>query len=209
MADAMNASPDDQALRALMASYQAGRFEAFDELYGLVAPVVRRFLAGRIRDARAEDVLQETFLQMHRARRSYDPAYPVVPWVMAIARHCWLMELRRTSRRPVSDVDIADLQPAVRAEAESYAAAADLDRALSQVPAGQRQAVVAHHVWGLSFHEIGAQLGIAGTAAKLRSSRGMRRLRELLAPSRGEGGPRGDRDGPGSGRVRRRSHGEE
>ena len=120
MADAMNASPDDQALRALMASYQAGRFEAFDELYGLVAPGVRRFLAGRIRDAaRAEDVLQETFLQMHRARRSYDPAYPVVPWVMAIARHCWLMELRRTSRRPVSNVDIADLQPAVRAEAES------------------------------------------------------------------------------------------
>ena len=51
MADAMNASPDDQALRALMASYQAGRFEAFDELYGLVAPAVRRFLAGRVRDA--------------------------------------------------------------------------------------------------------------------------------------------------------------
>ena len=210
MADAMNASPDDQALRALMASYQEGRFEAFDELYGLVAPAVRRFLTGRIRDAaRTEDVLQETFLQMHRARRSYDPAYPVVPWVMAIARHCWLMELRRTSRRPVSDVDIADLQPAVRAEAESYAAAADLDRALSQVPAGQRQAVVAHHVWGLSFHEIGLQVGIAGSAAKLRSSRGMRRLRELLAPSRGEGAPGGDRDRPGGGRGRGRSHDEE
>jgi len=87
MADAMNASPDDQALRALMASYQEGRFEAFDELYGLVAPAVRRFLTGRIRDAaRTEDVVQETFLQMHRARRSYDPAYPVVPWVMAWSR---------------------------------------------------------------------------------------------------------------------------
>jgi RNA polymerase sigma-70 factor (ECF subfamily) len=192
MADAMNASPDDQALRALMASYQAGRFEAFDELYGLVAPAVRRFLASRIRDAaRAEDLVQETFLQMHRARRSYDPAYPVVPWVMAIARHCWLMELRRASRRPVPDVDVADRQPAVRGEAESYAAAADLDRALRQVPAGQRRAVIAHHVWGFSFHEVGAQLGIAGSAAKLRSSRGMRRLRELLASSRGEEAGRG------------------
>jgi RNA polymerase sigma-70 factor (ECF subfamily) len=194
MADAMNASPDDQALRALMASYQAGRFEAFDELYGLVAPAVRRFLAGRVRDAaRAEDVLQETFLQMHQARRSYDPAYPVVPWVMAIARHCWLMELRRARRRPVSNVDVADLQPAVRAEAESYAAAADLDRALGQVSAGQRQAVVAHHVFGFSFHEIGGQLGIAGSAAKLRSSRGMRRLRELLTPSRREAARPGGR----------------
>jgi RNA polymerase sigma-70 factor (ECF subfamily) len=199
----MNASPDDQALRALMASYQAGRFEAFDELYRLVAPAVRRFLAGRIRDrARAEDVLQDTFLQMHRARRSYDRSYPVVPWVMAIARHCWLMELRRTSRRPVSDMDIADLQPAVRAEAESYAAAADLDRALGRVPAGQRQAVVAHHVWGLSFQEIGAQLGIAGSAAKLRSSRGMRRLRELLGPSGGGVATPGDGEERAGGRRR-------
>ena len=186
MADAMNASPDDQALRALMASYQAGRFEAFDELYALVAPAVRRFLHGRLRDeARAEDVLQETFLQMHRARRSYDPAYPVLPWVMAIARHCWLMELRRAGRRPLSQLDVADVDPSVRAEADAYAAAADLERALGQVPAGQRQAVVAHHVWGFSFQEVGAQLGIAGSAAKLRSSRGMRRLRELLGSGRG------------------------
>jgi RNA polymerase sigma-70 factor, ECF subfamily len=197
----MTASPDDQTLRALMASYQGGRFEAFDELYGLVAPAVRRFLAGRIRDAaRAEDVLQETLLQMHRARRSYDSAYPVLPWVMAIARHCWLMELRRASRRPVSDLDVADLQPAVRAEAESYAAAADLGRALGQVPSGQRQAVVAHHVWGLSFHEIGARVGIAESAAKLRSSRGIRRLRELLAPSRDAGASRDQGDGRGDGR---------
>lgn len=206
MADAMNASPDDQALRALMVSYQAGRFEAFDELYGLVSPAVRRFLSGRFGDAaRTEDVVQETFLQMHRARRSYDPAYPVVPWVMAIARHCWLMELRRTRRRPISDVDITELQPSVRAEAESYAAAADLDRALGQVPAGQRHAVVAHHVWGFSFHEIGAQLGIAGSAAKLRSSRGMRRLRELLAASRSDGARRDDGRGGGSRRLRERS----
>jgi RNA polymerase sigma factor (sigma-70 family) len=184
----MTACPDDQALRALMASYQAGCFEAFDELYALVAPAVRRFLAGRLRDAgRAEDVLQETFLQMHRARRSYDPAYPVLPWVLAIARHCWLMELRRASRRPVSQVDVAALEPSVSAEAEGYAATADLERALSQVPAGQRHAVVAHHVWGFSFQEIGAQLSIAGSAAKLRSSRGMRRLRELLGSEPGHG----------------------
>jgi len=177
----MNAPPDDRALRALMASYQAGRFEAFDELYPLVAPVVRRFAMGRLRDmGRAEDIVQETFLQMHRARRTYDPAYPLMPWVLAIARHCWLMELRRASRRPTSDVDIEDVPLSVRSGAESHEARVDVHRALTEVPDGQREALVAHHVWGLSFHEIGAQLGITGAAAKLRSSRGMRRLRNLL-----------------------------
>jgi RNA polymerase sigma-70 factor (ECF subfamily) len=127
-------------------------------------------------------VLQETFLQIHRARRSYDAAHPVMPWVLAIARHCWLMELRRAARRPVGHTDVVNVQPSVPAVAESYAARADLARALEQLPAGQRHAVVSHHQWGHSFLEVGAQLGIAGTAAKLRSSRGMRRLRELLGP---------------------------
>lgn len=183
MSDEMSAAyPDDQRLRALMASYQAGRFEAFDELYGLVAPRVRRYLASQLRDtARAEDVLQETFLQVHRARRSYDPAYPLMPWVMAIARHCWLMELRRARRRPVADEDVTVHEPSARAEAEGFADAADLDRALGMIPPAQRHAVVAHHVWGLSFHEVGARLGIAEAAAKLQSSRGMRRLRDVLS----------------------------
>lgn len=184
MSDEMSApGTDDQRLRALMASYQAGRFEAFDELYGLVAPRVRRFLSSQIRDAsRAEDVLQETFLQLHRARRSYDPVYPLMPWVMAIARHCWLMELRRARRRPMADEDVTAHEPPVRGQAEGFADAADLEHALGILPAAQRQALVAHHHWGLSFQEIGERLGIAEAAAKLRSSRGVRRLREILGP---------------------------
>ena len=183
MSDEMRApGADDQRLRALMASYQAGRFEAFDELYRLVAPRVRRYLSSQIRDAsRAEDVLQETFLQLHRARRSYDPAHPLMPWVMAIARHCWLMELRRARRRPMADEEVtAAHEPPVRGEAQGFAEAADLDRALGLLPAAQRQALLAHHHWGLSFQEIGHRLGIAEAAAKLRSSRGVRRLREIL-----------------------------
>jgi RNA polymerase sigma-70 factor (ECF subfamily) len=183
MSDEMSApGNDDQRLRALMASYQAGRFEAFDELYGLVAPKVRRYLSSQIRDAsRAEDVVQETFLQLHRARRSYDSVYPLMPWVMAIARHCWLMELRRARRRPVADEDVTAHEPPVRGEAEGIADVAELDDALGLLPAAQRQALLAHHQWGLSFQEIGARLGIAEAAARLRSSRGVRRLREVLS----------------------------
>ena len=53
-------------------------------------------------------------------------------------------------------------------------------RALGHVAPSRRAAVIQHHVLGLSFKEIAARAGIAETAAKLRSSRGMAQLRALL-----------------------------
>jgi RNA polymerase sigma-70 factor (ECF subfamily) len=173
--------PDTVRLTALMVAYQAGQFDAFDELYRMVSPVVRRYLLSQTRDAaKAEDLMQETFLQMHRARHTFDPAYPLMPWVMAIARHCWLMDRRTASRRPQASEDVSHHEPPVRPHAEALADQQAVRKALGQVAAARRQAIVAHHVWGLSFREIARRAGIAEAAAKLRSSRGMSQLRALL-----------------------------
>jgi RNA polymerase sigma factor (sigma-70 family) len=176
-----------ERLRHLMCEYQAGRFEAFDELYGLLAPVLRRYLLSQSRDAvKADDLVQDTFLQLHRARHTYDPAYPLEPWAIAIARHVWLMDRRTLSRRPWAPGDVNDLELPVRGEAAAYAEKTDLRRALGQVAASRRAAVIQHHVHGLSFKEIAAKAGIAETAAKLRSSRGMAQLRALLRPQKAQ-----------------------
>ena len=172
---------DDVKLCALMADYQAGRFEAFDEIYALVAPRVRRFLLGKVREAtKADDLLQDTFLQIHRARHTFDPAHPLMPWAMAIARHVWLMDLRAASRRPRPTDDVTAIDLPVAAAASSFAERADVRRALVQVPSSRRRAAIEHHVWGLSFKEIAERAGIAEAAAKLRSSRGIAQLRSLL-----------------------------
>ena len=171
----------ERGLRELMREYQEGRFEAFDGLYAKLAPVVRRYLVSHVRDgARADDLVQDVFLQLHRARHTYDPAYPVTPWVMAIARHVWLMDRRTQSRRPWAPEDVAEMDLPVRGEAAAYAVKTDVRRALGKVAAPRRSAVIQHHVWGWSFKEIAAKAGIAETAAKLRSSRGLAQLRELL-----------------------------
>ena len=176
---------EDAELRGLMVAYQSGRFEAFDELYARVAPVVRRYLLAQARDAaKADDLLQETFLQVHRARATFDPSYPLMPWVMAIARHVRLMDRRAASRRPRPSEDVTEIEIAVRGESASYAERADLRHALAQVASPQRDAIVQHHVWGWSFKEIAARAGIAETAAKLRSSRGMAKLRAALGGAR-------------------------
>ena len=70
-------------LRELMREYQSGRFEAFDEIYASIAPPLRRYLLSQSRDAaKADDLVQETLLQLHRARHTYDSKYPLMPWAM-------------------------------------------------------------------------------------------------------------------------------
>jgi len=175
---------EDQRLRELMREYQAGRFEAFDEIHAAIAPALRRYLLSQARDAaRADDLVQETFLQMHRARHTYDSSFPLMPWSMAIARHVWLMDCRTRSRRPWAPDDVMDLELPVRAEAASLAERSEVRRALRQVSPDRRDAVIQHHLLGFSFKEIAERAGIAETAAKLRSSRGMAQLRALLKGS--------------------------
>lgn len=173
--------PDEVRLRALMVSYQSGDLDAFDQLYALLAPPLRRYVGRQAHDAeRVSDLLQETFLQIHRARHTYDPGYPVMPWAIAIARHVWLMHRRAAARRPQPSEGLDRVPLTSRAEAEAYADNANLHAALRTLSPERRQTVIWHHVWGFNFREIAKHLGIRTDAAKLRSSRGMADLRRRL-----------------------------
>jgi DNA-directed RNA polymerase specialized sigma24 family protein len=77
----------DDALRELMVAYQSGDLAAFDRLYFAIEQELRGFFRARCHDPyRVDDLLQETFLQIHRSRRAYLPGLPVRPWVYAIAK---------------------------------------------------------------------------------------------------------------------------
>ena len=172
---------DDQRLRDLMVAYQGGAYGAFEELYRVLVGPVRGWLIAATRDrARAEDLAQETFLQMHRARRTYDPAYPLMPWAMAIARHVYLMDRRTASRRPRYVAEEDAPERSVGADAERRLHGEPVRDALRRLTPDQRDAVLLHHVGGWSFREIARRFGIWETAAKLRSSRGVARMRDEL-----------------------------
>lgn len=170
-----------ERLRQLMREYQEGRFEAFDEIHAVLAPALRRYLLGQTRDgAKADDLVQETFLQIHRARHTFDVKYPLMPWAMAIARHVSLMDRRTASRRPWVTDDVTEMEMPVRGEAAAFAERTDVRRALGKIAAPRRDALIQHHLLGFSFKEIASRAGIAETAAKLRSSRGIAQLRSIL-----------------------------
>ena len=167
-----------------MQAYLDGQIEAFDALYAAFAGRLRGYLLSQCRDATlADDLLQETFMQIHRSRRTYQPGRPVTPWLYAIARHVYLMKRRSAGRRVrfeerlVADARSSDVS---HDALETIVEGDQVRRALRDVPADQRQALLMHHVEGWSFGRLAARFGIRVNAAKTRAFRGMKKMREHL-----------------------------
>ena len=91
---------EEERLIAFMIGYQKGKMDDFEGLFAALKQPLLRYLWTFVRNATvAEDLLQETFLQIHRARQTYTPPRPVRPWIYAITRHVALMHLRSGRRR--------------------------------------------------------------------------------------------------------------
>jgi RNA polymerase sigma-70 factor (ECF subfamily) len=176
---------DDFDLVELMRRYQAGDPAAPEELYRKTRARVMHYLLSRTLDkSYAEDLLQETFLQLHRSRRTYRPGKPVAPWIFGIARHVMLMNRRSEARRSrvlVASDDSELPEIPVPAELDGVADRQLLQRALRELTADQREALVLHYVLGLSYREIGRSLGVLANTAKLRAFRGMQQVKAIIA----------------------------
>jgi RNA polymerase sigma-70 factor, ECF subfamily len=162
--------------------YQGGFLEAFQEMYAQLAPEVRRYLSHLAGGSEiADDLLQETFLQMHRSRAAYNPAYAVRPWVFGLARNVFLMN-RRAARQWAKVHESREDLPEflVLPEADRLGSRDEIRRCIGYLPPDQAEALLLHHEWGFSFEEIPGMLGISAAAARARASRGMAGLRVAL-----------------------------
>ena len=91
---------------AAMDRYANGDDGAFGDLYDLLAPRLYGYLLRQTRNtARAEDLVQQTFLQMHCARGRFIVGADVVPWAFAIARRLMIDGMRRGKREVLSSQD--------------------------------------------------------------------------------------------------------
>lgn len=169
-------------LRQWMADYQAGSAEAFDRLYAALAGDLHAYLTTLARDpTRADDLLQETFLQLHRSRASHIPGHPLRPWVFAIAKRVFLMQQRGAGRRTRRELNSgADITAQAGSTSDQLIARRQLEDALGRIPAERRRPFLLHHLFGFSFREIAAKLGINAGAAKVRSSRARQDIRTIL-----------------------------
>jgi len=178
-------------VKELMQRYCDGDASAFRELYALVAPRLLGYLVKMARQRPlAEDLLQQTFLKVHRARAAYVRGADPLPWIYSIAHRTFIDETRKQKRAIVRVGDKEEL-PEVPAglagesvdrrepdpDAEQVQAALD---ALAELPAQQREAVVLTKLDGRSVAEAAAIAGTTTGAMKVRAHRGYEALRKLL-----------------------------
>jgi RNA polymerase sigma-70 factor (ECF subfamily) len=165
----------------LMVAYINGDESAFDTLFQRYAPMLLRIMRRQLqRREDAPGLVQQTFLQLHRARHDYQPERPLRPWLMTIAYNLKREYLRRCKRRPEVLIDrepaaVVFMDPLVRRRT-----AARVRAAIEQLPAGQRDVIVMHWLDELSFPEISAIVGLTLSGVKVRAHRGYKTLRALL-----------------------------
>jgi RNA polymerase sigma-70 factor (ECF subfamily) len=174
-----------------MDRYASGDDTAFSELYESLAPRLYGFIL-RLTGERsaAEDLLQQTFLQMHDARARFVHGADVTPWAMAIARRLFIDSLRRSRSRATELVDAAILDEtnaSGEATPEDWLMARETEATiaarLATLPTSHREAFQLVKQDGLSIAEAAAVLGVTAAAVKLRAFRAYAKLRIALEPA--------------------------
>lgn len=178
--------------RDLMQRYCDGDAGAFRELYALVAPRLFGYLLKMARErALADDLLQQTFLKVHRARAGYVRGADPLPWIYSIAHRTFIDETRKHKRAVVrvGEADeLPDVVAGITGESEDRRDDGPGDRelvdaaldALAELPVQQREAVVLTKLDGKTVAEAAEIAGTTVGAMKVRAHRGYEALRKAL-----------------------------
>jgi RNA polymerase sigma-70 factor (ECF subfamily) len=169
-----------------MERYVDGDESAFTALHARLEGPLRRTLARWLKDAaRVDDGLQVALLKIHRNRHRYRRGAAVLPWVLTIARHVALDDLRKDKNRPRSlDDELLQVLPAPEgppwSEEDERAVIEAVRAAVDQLPPGTRDVVRMHKLEGRSMAEVAEHLGIKEGAARVRAHRGYKALAKAL-----------------------------
>jgi len=173
-----------------MSRYARGDDRAFEELYRTLSPRLYRLCLCLVGRTEAEELLQEVFLKMHRARGTFLEGGSVLAWSFAIARTTSVDHIRRRRRRPedVSAPEHLEAHASVSAASpeSSYVGRAleeTVDRELGRLSETLRVAYLMVKLEGLTCAEAGSALGVSTSAIKQRVHRAGEELKAQLSAS--------------------------
>jgi len=199
--------PDNRVANEAMNRYADGDASAFPILYDAIAPRIEGFVKRRTRDAsRIDDIVQQTFERIHRARGTFIRGSDVLSWAFKIARNlCLDLGAQGWRERPAGgqhgDDGDAHADPIAAAvaevvDAERIATAREtlerLVRAFRALPEPQQLALELVRVEGFSMAAAAENLGVTLPSLKMSVFRGAAALRDAVlegAQPRGGRGP--------------------
>lgn len=190
---------EQQTDEELLEDLRAGNSDAF-------GPLVRRYereLYGYLRrylgDAElAQDVFQNTFLQVYQKIDQYQPGRPVRPWLYTIATHQAIDAMRRAGRRPTVSLDqyrendgeiqtLLDMMESRQSDPfeqiEGRERQERVREGVDGLPDHLRETVILAYYQGLKYREIADILNIPVGTVKSRLHMALRRLHEAWQAS--------------------------
>lgn len=168
----------------LMALYQSGDYDAFECLYKRHSGRVFEYLKGKVSDqAAAQDLLQETFMKVHRSRDLYSSQYPFLPWLFAISRNA-VVDFFKSYATRLSQITISNDQMIERLPANSTnlvpTSQHDLASALSSLPVMQKRAIELRYLQDWSFEQIAEDMNTTPENGRQIVSRGIKKIRSFF-----------------------------
>ncbi|MFH0887625.1 MAG: RNA polymerase sigma factor [Planctomycetota bacterium] len=198
-----NLVPDEDAF--LMVEFQKGSKSAFATLFTkyqqMVVNVITRYIGDNVF---AEDMAQEVFLRIYKAKNKYKPVTQFKYYLFTIVHNLCLNEIRDTIRRKTKSMDFSEesfsgrpcargrsafggddkLCPEVNSEpienSENMEIRQDVKSAIESLPPQQRIAVILDKYEGLSYEEIGKVMKLSVSAVKSILWRAREGLKEKL-----------------------------
>lgn len=167
-------------MEALMSRYQQADSEATAALISRLSPQIFQFFLAQVRDRfQAEDLLQDFWLRVHKARHTFRAGEPLLPWVYAIARRTKIDQYRRNRNIKSHEFQLEELPDVVSREPARRAPPA-LAELLKTLPAAQRETIWLLKVSGLSLEEVARSTGSSVGAVKQRAHRAYEKLRKVF-----------------------------
>jgi RNA polymerase sigma-70 factor, ECF subfamily len=170
----------DPRLRAVLAGDRAAATSLARELLPRVRNLARFLVRG---DAEIDDIAQDATLAIMKALPSFRGESAFQTWYERITVRIALKHARRNRRfrtQPIEAFDERNRLTAPIGTADLYLARRALVQILDSMPVEQREAVVLHHVLGMSAPELAETLGIPFETARSRVRLGMLKLREYF-----------------------------
>jgi len=171
----------DSNLEILMARYQEGDFAAATVLIDRISPQLHRFFVAQFGSrADADDLLQETWLRIHRVRHTYRPGEPVLPWFYAIARHVRVDHFRKAIRTTAREQRLEEMSQAAVTVPRASGQADNLEALLEPLPESQREVIEMLKVAGMSLEEVARATSSSVGSVKQKVHRAYKKLREKM-----------------------------
>lgn len=177
---------------ALMLRYRDGDVAAFETLYRRHKDPLYRYLVRRSanRDT-AEDVFQEVWAKIIKARSAYRPTAKFSTFLYRVAHNCFIDHIRRNRRHDHSNTIEADSQPGHGDEPDALAdkamARKRMHEAVLALPDEQREVFLLYEEAGLTLDVIARVTGVNHETTKSRFRYAVAKLkRQLIEPGPGE-----------------------